>query len=118
MLKMSKTVKSLSRPTAILAAMLVTAPMLGGCVTGPVVAAAGMTTAFVHEDKLPTDYIAEAVTNEDCSYVRRLEDGGPLCRSHDYGQVIEKPIYCYRSLGNVTCYDRPNPYGDGALPVQ
>lgn len=103
---------------AILAAIVSSGPMLGGCVTAPFAAAAGATTAFVHEDKLPTDYIAEAVTGEDCSYVRRLEDGGPLCRSHDYGQVIEKPVYCYRSLGNVTCYERPNPYGDGAQPVQ
>ncbi|WP_259780206.1 hypothetical protein [Aestuariispira ectoiniformans] len=115
---MSNTGKKLIRRSAVFATLLAITPMLGGCLQAPFAAAAGATVAFVHEDKLPTDYIAEAVTGEDCSYVRRLEDGGPLCRSYDYGQVIEKPIYCYRSLGNVTCYDRPNPYGDGAQPVQ
>lgn len=93
--------------------------MLAGCGVGePIALGATATTSFVLEDKLPTDYIAEAITGKDCSYVRRLEDGGPLCRSQDYGQIIEKPVYCYKSLGNVTCYERPNPYGDGAQPVQ
>lgn len=118
MISTGKTGIRLIRQAAILAAITATGPLLSGCLEAPFAAAAGATVAFVHEDKLPTDYIAEAVTGEDCSYVRRLEDGGPLCRSHDYGQVIDKPIYCYRSLGNVTCYDRPNPYGDGAQPVQ
>lgn len=80
--------------------------------------AAGITTAFIMTDKLPTDMIAEAATGLDCSYVKHLDDGGPVCRSQDYGQVIEKPIYCYKSLGKVDCYDYPDPYGVGANHVE
>ena len=80
--------------------------------------AAGVVTAFIMTDKLPTDMIAEAMTGLNCSYVDHLDDGGPICRSHDYGQVIEKPIYCYKTLGKVDCYDYPDPYATGAHYVQ
>lgn len=96
------------------------APLLGGCLGLEPISAttAGATAAFIHEDKLPTDYLAEAVTGKDCSYVRHLEDKGPFCRGHDYGKVLEEPIYCYKSLGTVTCYRQPDPYGTGARPVE
>ncbi|WP_420549985.1 hypothetical protein [Curvivirga sp.] len=76
------------------------------------------TSGVVMDDKLPTDYIAEAYTGEDCSYIRQLDDGGPLCRSADYGKVVEQPLYCYNTLGTVNCYTRPDPYGNGQTPVQ
>ena len=104
---------------AKIACTLISTLFLAGCGVGePLALGATATTSFIMEDKLPTDYVAEVFTGKDCSYVRRLEDGGPLCRSQDYGQVIEKPVYCYKSLGNVTCYERPDPYGDGTQPVQ
>ena len=95
------------------------AGFLAGCGVSETFAVGTMaTTSIVLEDKLPTDYLAEAITGKDCNYIRKLDDGGPLCRSQDYGQVIEKPLYCYRSLGKVSCYRTPNPYGDGVPPVQ
>ena len=103
---------------ARIATLILLTATTSACVNEPFGAATLATTSFIMEDKLPTDYIAEAVTGKDCSYIRRLEDDGPFCRSQDYGQVIEQPIYCYKSLGNVSCYRSPNPYGDGVLPVQ
>ena len=79
---------------------------------------AGVATSFIMTDKLPTDSIAEAFTGLNCSYVKHLDDKGPICRSQDYGQVIEKPIYCYKSIGKVDCYDYPDPYGVGAQYIQ
>ena len=84
----------------------------------PAIVSAAATTGVVMEDKLPTDYIAEMYTGQDCSQIRKIDDGGPLCRSADYGKVVEQPIYCYSTLGNVNCYTRPDPYGTGQTPVQ
>ncbi|WP_147300906.1 hypothetical protein [Aestuariispira insulae] len=118
-MKNSKRQLPVSYSTVKIAAITLVAVSISACgVDQPFGLAATATTGFIMEDKLPTDYVAEAITGKDCSYIRRLDDGGPLCRSQDYGQVIEQPIYCYKSLGNVSCYRKPNPYGDGVLPVQ
>lgn len=98
---------------------LISAIILSGCeVVSPAATFVGATTGIVLDDKLPTDFIAEAFTGKDCSYIRQLDDGGPLCRSADYGKVIEKPVYCYASLGGTTCYNQPDPYGDGKPHIQ
>ncbi len=93
---------------------------VAGCTssTTPAIAFLSTVTGVVLDDKLPTDYIAEAFTDKDCSYIRQLEDGGPLCRSADYGKVIAKPIYCYKALGGVSCFNEPDPYGDGQTKIQ
>lgn len=102
-------------------AAVVLALLLGGCGIGGVeptfLAMAGATATVINTDKLPTDFIAEAVTGLDCNSVRQSRDGGALCRS-PHREVIERPIYCYRSLGTVNCYDEPDPYRDGRQPVK
>jgi hypothetical protein len=91
---------------------------LGGCFGAsiPIVAAAGATSTIVLEDKLPTDYVAEAVTGMDCNYIRHIEDKGPLCRP-ERREVIEQPLYCYRTLAAVECYEERDPYGIGQRTV-
>ena len=91
---------------------------LSGCsgVEPQFAAMAAATTTTINTNKLPTDIIAGFVTGKDCSTPRQTRDGGPLCRPFEQG-VIEKPVYCYRSLADVTCYNEPDPYGDGAQPV-
>lgn len=78
--------------------------------------AAGTTATVIAEDKLPTDFVAEAVTGQDCSYIRHLEDKGPLCRPKQR-QVIERPVYCYKTLADVECYAERDPYGIGQRTV-
>jgi hypothetical protein len=70
----------------------------------------GATAFIINEDKLPTDLIAEAVTGLDCNTIRKQKDKGPLCRPARQ-EVIEAPVYCYKTLGRIDCFDRPNPYG-------
>ncbi len=65
--------------------------------------------SFVHNDKLPTDYLAELATGQDCSYVRHTEDGGAICRSLQK-EIIDQPLYCYNEMGGISCYDRDDPY--------
>lgn len=80
------------------------------------IALAAATSTVVNSDKLPTDFIADAVTGLDCNSIRQSEDKGPLCRAPEQ-RVIERPVYCYRTLGNINCYDHPDPYRDGAEQV-
>lgn len=91
---------------------------LSGCsgVEPQFAAMAAATTTTINTQKLPTDIIASLFTGKDCSTPRQSVDGGPLCRPYDQG-VIEKPVYCYRSLADTTCYEEPDPYRDGAQPV-
>lgn len=68
------------------------------------------TAVVINEDKTPTDLIASAVTGLDCDTIRKSRDKGPLCRPQEQ-DVIERPIFCYRTLGTINCFDRPDPYG-------
>ncbi|MCR9220851.1 MAG: hypothetical protein NXI21_11540 [Alphaproteobacteria bacterium] len=107
--------RRLGAASALLAAGLT----LGGCLGGaeaPFLLATGATATTVLEDKLPTDYIAEAVTGLDCSYIRHLDDKGPLCRP-ERREVIERPLYCYRTLGQIECFEERDPYGIGQRTV-
>jgi len=91
--------------------------MLAGCGAEPgFLAVAGATSTIVNTDKLPTDFIAEAVTGLDCNSIRQSRDKGPLCRAPEQ-RVIERPVYCYRTLGDMNCYEQPDPFGDGAQQV-
>ncbi|RVU38784.1 hypothetical protein EOI86_05815 [Hwanghaeella grinnelliae] len=74
------------------------------------------TSTVINSDKLPTDFIADAVTGLDCNSIRQSMDKGPLCRAPEQ-RVIERPVYCYRTLGTINCYDQPDPYRDGAEQV-
>jgi len=56
------------------------------------------------------------VTGLDCSYIRHLDDKGPLCRK-ETRDVIERPLYCYRTLAAIECYEKRDPYGIGQRTV-
>ncbi|MEM9682572.1 MAG: hypothetical protein AAF942_04840 [Pseudomonadota bacterium] len=74
---------------------------------------------FVYTDKLPTDYLAELATGEECSLLKSQEDGGPFCRESFQERIVyEAPLYCYRTLGEITCYNKRNPYGPTSTEVR
>lgn len=100
----------------IAAAMLTV--LLAGCGTTGSVALLGTGMAsFISTDKLPTDYVAEAATGLDCSALRASRDGGPVCRDKAAKEAAEEPVYCYRTLARINCYDKPNPYGASTVRV-
>ena len=82
--------------------------LLCSCATGAAVLGIAYT---VQTNRLPTDALASAILGKDCSLVRQEEEGGGAwCR--DKGAEGERgasqpPVWCYRSLGEVSCYDRP-----------
>jgi len=73
---------------------------------------------FVYTDQVPTDYVAQYASGKQCSLLKAIQDGGPLCRDSFTREIVEKPIYCYRTLGLPTCYSTPDPYGTGAQKIQ
>lgn len=108
-------------PSPIAMAACLALPLaLGACgaETAAVYGAAAATATIVETDKTPPDIIASIATGLDCDTLRAKRDDGAWCRQPDAGVVIEPPLYCYRSLGAVTCYDRPDPYGTGAREVR
>lgn len=87
------------------------AAVLAGCgplVAGgvPVVGQADVLTV-VGTDKTMVDHIVSYTSGKDCSSVRR-EQGLHYCVEDEPN--VQPEVYCYSTIGAVTCYDRPNPY--------
>jgi len=73
---------------------------------------------FVYTDKLPTDYLAEFASGQECNFLKSQKDGGPLCRDSFERVVYERPLYCYRTLGEIACYEKQDPYGRNTTRVR
>ncbi|MDD9876493.1 MAG: hypothetical protein OXR84_03525 [Magnetovibrio sp.] len=84
---------------------------LAGC--GPVVAtgipAVGQADILtvVGTDKTMVDHVISMSSGKDCSYVR-VERGMHYCKEDE--PKVNPEVYCYNTLGSVTCYNRPDPY--------
>jgi hypothetical protein len=73
---------------------------------------------FIHTDRVPTDYLAEYASGQECNLLKSIEDGGPLCRNSFNPTVVAPPLYCYRTLGEPSCYVSPDPYKTGAQTIK
>ncbi len=91
--------------SAILASVAIV--LLCSCATGVAAIGIGYT---VQTGRLPTDDLVSAIINKDCNALRQQEEGGAWCRDRAAENTrgpSQPPIWCYRSLGDVACYDRP-----------
>ena len=85
---------------------------LSACgIPGTVVIGASL-ASFIHTDKTVGDHVASWATDKDCSLLYAADDKDycqPL-ESPEKGQVafMNSTLYCYRTLGGVSCYDRPD----------
>ena len=61
-------------------------------------------------DKTLIDHAISIASGKNCSSVQ-LEKGDYFCEE-DEPKIIQN-IFCYKTLANVTCYDRPDPYKGG-----
>ena len=61
-------------------------------------------------DKTLIDHVISISSGKNCSSVQ-LEKGGYFCKE-DEPKVIQN-IHCYKTLANVTCYDKPDPHKGG-----
>ena len=80
--------------------------LLGACGVVPQVAVVEGASVVV-TDKTFTDHIVSLTSGKNCSTLRTQSDL-TYCEEDEVAPKYE--AYCYRTLGNVTCYDRPNPF--------
>ncbi|NQU61555.1 MAG: hypothetical protein HQ512_10540 [Rhodospirillales bacterium] len=82
---------------------------LAGCSAIPGVAQIqGLTV--VGTDKTIEDHLISYSSGKNCSTIRK-ERGLSYCEEDE--PMIKPPIYCYKTLARVTCYDRPDPHRGG-----
>ncbi|GIK97191.1 MAG: hypothetical protein BroJett029_14000 [Alphaproteobacteria bacterium] len=97
-------------------AALATLLLLGGCGGELGLALAGASAvSFATTDKFLSDHAVSAVTGEDCSALQ-FEQTGEFCRAAEdvaAERLVEAErrlaatpgMYCYRTLGDITCYE-------------
>ena len=70
----------------------------------------GETASLSTTDKTLGDHIASSVTGKDCSTFEAMEKR-PYCKPHGSppNPSMDDPL-CYRTLGDVDCYDPKYPY--------
>ena len=76
--------------------------VLGACAYG---VAEGV--SFITTEKSISDRAVSIYSGKDCSTVR-IERGETYCAEDEVEPKVL--VYCYRTLGKVSCYDRPDPY--------
>jgi len=55
-----------------------------------------------------TDHLVSVSSGKNCSTVR-VNRGQSYCEEDE---INPRPkVFCYRTIGSVSCYDRPDPYG-------
>jgi len=100
----------MTRPPLLVAALLV----LAACEPATTAAIAGASlVTLAYTDKTLGDHAAGLALQEDCSilYAAKKE---PYCKDlpakdRDNGMAeLSAALYCYRTLGGVSCYDRPD----------
>lgn len=122
----------------LVSAILLT--MLSACSLASQAALAGINlVSYVHTDKTLTDHAISLVTDENCSirhsannepYCQPLPENGDLATAGDAnpdapptdwdpGQLANgAPIFCYRTLGGVSCYEEPDPSASAYAAMQ
>ncbi|MCW9036036.1 MAG: hypothetical protein OQJ97_17575 [Rhodospirillales bacterium] len=90
--------------------------MFGGGQVAPLAALEG--ASAIVTDKTLTDHIVSIASGKNCSTVRS-ERGLHYCEEDE--PKGEAAVYCYKTIGAVTCYDRPrdgNPVlEDNSAPI-
>ena len=95
--------------TALLLACLVG---LSGCAEAGLVFVTANMATVIHADKTIPDFALSGQTKQNCSLLHAAE-GEPYCQPppQDARQALADLAairYCYRTLGDIICYDRPD----------
>ena len=70
----------------------------------------GSAISYFDNGKTIPDHVVSQMLNKDCSGERLINDG-KLCAEEKTTTVASAPPeYCYRTLADVTCYSKPDPY--------
>lgn len=82
-------------------------PFLVGCSLFPPLAAVEG-VSVIGTDKTFTDHVVSLSSGKHCSTLRTQADL-PYCEEDEDRARV--PRFCYRTLADVVCYDRPDPHG-------
>lgn len=77
--------------------------LVSGCVNN-IAAVEGISAALT--DKAASDHFVSLMSGKDCSFLR-VERGRSYC-VEDARIANQSHLYCYRTLGAVTCYTEPD----------
>ena len=81
-----------------------------------VVTSGASVVSLMATKKTIADHMVSFATGEDCSIVA-FERGDPYCV--DPNDIPPTPIYhCYRTLGEISCYETEDPFQNGHIAVQ
>ena len=58
--------------------------------------------------KTPTDHLISMATGRDCSVIHYEQDGA-FCQDPPK-EIDRRSLYCFKTLGEVECHQRPDPY--------
>ncbi len=89
-----------------IAAILACVAVLGGCAAATPFGAVEAVSVMA-SDKTLTDHAISVASGKDCSILRK-EQGKTYCVEDQVNPVYPQN-YCYKTIGKVTCYDRPDP---------
>ena len=82
---------------------------------------AASTASFIHTDTTVVDLAVSSSTDRDCSilYMANNENYCKPSEPIEPGQVayMSQALYCYRTLGGVSCYDRPDYTASGQTRI-
>ena len=80
---------------------------LSGCAQYALVEAGSL----IYTGKTLGDHAASRALGADCSVTHITDDNSNYCQSHEAqnARIEREPQYCYKSLGEVTCYTTPDP---------
>ncbi len=101
------------KPTFIVAAFAAFLAV-GGCVGNFPTFAAAQGASAISTGKTVTDMVLSYASGKNCS-TKRQEMGLTYCEEDEKNPTPN--VYCYRTLGRVTCYAQPDPHRDGRSRV-
>lgn len=89
--------------------LAVVAGCSGGAVGGPAgpIAAQAEVVSVMTSKKTITDHVVSYMSGKNCTFMR-TNQGLTYCEEDE--KFPKPPIYCYKTLGEVTCYDQPDPF--------
>ena len=97
---------------------IVGALLLSGCHAASDISGAGPQALLLDgatvmaTDKTIGDHVISFATGKNCSTIRK-NLGKTYCEEDEVGHIDE--VYCYKTIGAVTCYAQPSPHGEDHL---
>jgi len=87
--------------------------ILSSCAMAPPIAAIEGVSA-VTTGKPLSDHLVSYSSGKNCSSVRK-STGRSYCEEEELNPTPK--VWCYRTIGSISCYDRPAPYGGSQRKV-